>query len=178
MNLSEAIKNRRSIRGYQDREISDEILVTLVESAHWAPSAGNINPRYFLSVKNPHTVEGIKSLSPGMFGKPAVIIVICADRAKAREKAGANGYIYSVIDVSMAAQNLLLTAHALGLGACVVRSFHAQGIGRILGLPEHIVPELLVALGYPAGDHPRGIRPDMNKFYHKERFGGSASNGT
>lgn len=177
LNLFEAIKDRRSIRRYQDQEISDEILVSLVESAHWAPSAGNINPRYFLSVKNPRTIEAIKSLSPGMFGNPAAVIVLCADRAKAQEKAGTNGYIYSIMDVAMAAQNLLLTAHALGLGSCVIRSFHAQAIGSLLRFPEHIVPELLVSLGYPEGDHPRGVRPDLKRFYHKERFGGSVGHG-
>ncbi len=175
MDLFEAIKERRSIRRYEDREISTECLTQLVEAAHWAPSAGNINPRHFISVANPHVVEAIKALSPGMFGNPAAIMVLCADRAKAQEKASTNGYIYAIMDVSMSAQNLLLAAHALGIGACVIRSFHAQAIGNLLGCPEHIVPELLVALGYPNGAPPRGIRPKMSDLYHKEHFEGGTA---
>ncbi len=176
MELFDAIKGRRSIRSYGEREISDEFLLKLTEMAHWAPSAGNINPRYFLSVKNRDKIEMIKSLSPGMFGKPAAIMILCADKDRARKKASTNGDVYSILDVAMAAQNMLLAAHALELGACVIRSFHAPAIGKLLGLPDHIVPELLIALGYPAGDQPRGVRPELNGIYHRESFKGSVVN--
>lgn len=177
VDLFETIINRRSIRRYQSKEISDEILFKLTEMAHWAPSAGNINPRYYLSVKNTEMIEKIKSLSPGMFGNPAAIMVLSADKAKAEEKASTNGDIYSIIDVAMAAQNFLLAAHALHLGACVIRSFHAQAIGSLLGIPSHIVPELLIALGYPDGDLPRGVRPNLKEVYHQESFLGSVGDG-
>lgn len=173
MDLFETITSRRSIRRYQDQEISDEILLKLTEMAHWAPSAGNINPRYYLSVKYPGMIEKIKSLSPGMFGNPAAIFVLSADKAKAKEKASTNGDIYSIIDVAMAAQNLLLAAHASGLGACVIRSFHAEAISSLLGFPDYIVPELLIALGFPEGGQPRGVRPNLNDVYHQESFKGS-----
>ncbi len=177
MDLFEAMKSRRSIRRYSHQEISDLDLTKITEMAHWAPSAGNINPRYYLSVKNFEMIETIKSLSPGMFGSPKAIILLCADKAKAEEKASTNGYIYSIMDVAMAAQNMLLAAHALGLGACVIRSFHAQAIGKMMGLPEYIVPELLVALGYPEGGQPKGLRSNLNEVYHQECYKGSAGNG-
>jgi len=177
LEIFESIKSRRSIRRYREQEIPDDTLQTLVEAAHWAPSAGNINPRIFLSVKESNTVEAIKSLSPGMFGKPAAVLVLCGDQAKAKEKASSNGYIYSIMDVAMAAQNLLLAAHALGLGACVIRSFHAKAIGTLIGLPENIVPELLIALGYPEGDQPRGIRPALEDVYYREYYSRGVCNG-
>ena len=177
MDLFESIVNRRSIRRYQAKAVPDEILLKLTEMAHWAPSAGNINPRYYLSVTETKMVETIKSLSPGMFGNPAAIMILSADKAKAEEKASNNGDIYSVIDVAMAAQNMLLAAHALGLGACVIRSFHAQAIGSLLGFPNHIVPELLIALGYPEGDQPRGVRPNLKEVFHQDSFKGSVGNG-
>lgn len=177
LDIFEAIKDRRSIRRYSHQEIPDQDLKKITEMAHWAPSAGNINPRYYLSVKNPEMIEVIKSLSPGMFGSPKAIMLLCADKAKAEDKAGANGYIYSIIDVAMAAQNMLLAANALGLGACVIRSFHTQAIKKMLGLPKHIAPELLVALGYPEGAHPKGLRSNLNEVYHQECYKGSAGNG-
>lgn len=177
LDILEAIKNRRSIRRYSHQEISDQDLKKIAEMAHWAPSAGNINPRYYISIKNPEMIEAIKSLSPGMFGNPTAVMLLCADKAKAEEKASTNGYIYSIMDVAMAAQNMLLAAHALALGACVIRSFHAQAIGKLLGLPEHIVPELIVALGFPEGDLPKGIRNDLSEIYHQECYKGSIGNG-
>lgn len=177
MNLFDAIKNRRSIRNYQNRELPDETLLKLAEMAHWAPSAGNINPRHFISVKDQQKIEMIKSLSPGMFGKPAALMVLCADKSKAKEKASTNGEIYSLMDVAMAAQNVLLAAHSLELGACVIRSFHAEAISSLLGLPGHIVPELLIAIGYPSGEQSRGVRPALKDVYHRESFKGGAGNG-
>jgi nitroreductase len=170
LDLFEAIMERRSVRSYQGRPIPVGDLEKLVKAAHWAPSAGNINPRHFVTVTEPKTVEAIKALSPGMFGGPAAVIVLCSDRAKAEKRASSNGYIYSIMDVSMSAQNLLLAAHALEIGACVVRSFHAKAVGSLLGCPEHVVPELLVALGYPQGNLGQGIRPPLEDLSHNERW--------
>jgi nitroreductase len=56
----------------------------------------------------------------------------------------------SIADSSMAAQNIMLAAHALGLGTCAIASFHRRGMQQILGLPAEIVPMLLLSVGIPA----------------------------
>ena len=88
--------------------------------------------------------------SPGIGKVPPCIIILCADRCRALEKGGVMGRDQlSLIDISMAAENIILSAVDHGLGTCAVRSFPAMILQKILKLPEHIMPELLITLGYP-----------------------------
>jgi len=57
--------------------------------------------------------------------------------------------ILSIMDISMASQNIMLRAYDLGIGSCVVRSFGITAVKRFLDLPDYVNPELLIALGYP-----------------------------
>jgi len=77
-------------------------------------------------------------------------IAICSDKATAYAKGGKLGRDYlTVAECSMAAENMLLAAHALGLGACPVKSFSAAAVREILDLPDGIEPELILMIGYP-----------------------------
>ena len=70
----------------------------------------------------------------------------------------------------MAAQNILLRAHDLGLGSCVIRSFNQAAVGELLGAPEHVRPELLIILGYTDQDPEPPLRNTDILFW--ETFGG------
>jgi nitroreductase len=92
-----------------------------------------------------------------MFQRPAAIIVVCIDRAKAESfgmRPNAKG-LY--IDVGTAAQTMLLAAHSLGLGAGVVTSFSQAAASAILNVPEGLSPEMFVCLGHAAPTQPRGM---------------------
>ncbi len=90
-------------------------------------------------------------ISPGLLSQPAAVIVICQDMEEARRK-GSDLAVNALswMDTAMAAQNLMLAAHAAGIGTCAIASFHAKAVQKILDLPERIVPQLLVSLGYPS----------------------------
>jgi nitroreductase len=84
-------------------------------------------------------------------GNAPAVIAICQDMAVRAHKGGDLGRDYlSIADSSMAAQNIMLAAHALGLGTCAIASFHRRGMQQILGLPAEIVPMLLLSVGIPA----------------------------
>ena len=90
--------------------------------------------------------------SPGLSGKPPVILVICSDLEKARKKGGRNSESYGcLMDASMAAENLMLKAVELGLGTCAIKSYNETAVRRILCLPERYRIEMLVSIGYPQG---------------------------
>jgi nitroreductase len=147
------IKKRRSIRHFIQKEVADSILLELVEAAIWAPTGGNIQMWYFVIVKENDILERVKAFSPGLLGDPACLVVICSDRKKAFEKAGTLGKDeLCVMDIPMAAQNLMLLAAEKGLGTCPVGSFNKKAISRILELPEYISPDLIISVGYPADD--------------------------
>jgi len=121
-----------------------------MEAAVWSPSGSNAQAWEFIVVENNDAIKKIKTFSPGIFGNPAAMIIVCRDLKRAYEVCGELGRdILSLMDVSMASQNIMLAAYDLGIGSCAVRSFGISAVKRLYDLPEHINPELLITLGYP-----------------------------
>lgn len=172
MELMEAIRGRRSVRKYEERPIPRELLTQVIEAGTWAPSGGNIQPVRYVVVDDPRTVAKIQTISPGMIGsRPAAVIVVATDKKLAYELGGELGRdTMSLMDASMATQNILLAAYGLGLGTCVVKSFSPRAVAALLGLPDHVVPELLVSVGYPAEVPPAPRRRDLSEILHWGRY--------
>lgn len=172
MLLREAILARRSVRRYTKQAIGLQRLLALVDSGRWAPSASNLQAWEFILIQDPDTVRSLGSLAPGISAGAEAIVVICADREKARRKAGEGGELFGLMDACFAAENILLAATDAGLGACVVRSFHQDAVRRVLAAPDHMVPELLITLGYPEAPLPRGPkRRGLEDLVHVDRWG-------
>lgn len=147
--ILDIIKKRRSIRNYNKKNVPRDLLWQLIEAAIWAPSGSNIQPWYFIIIDDHNTIEKINAFSPGLWGKPTSIILICSDRKKAFEKGGTLGRDeLCVMDISMAAQNIMLFAEELGLRTCPVKSFNKRAISKILHLPDNISADLLISIGY------------------------------
>lgn len=143
------IKERRSVRTYDDRKVSKEMLERLMEAGQWAPSPGNVQSWRFVAVQEVGQLATLKTLSPGFPQQATAAIVVCSDQRDLRDFAGESKPILLAEEAAMAAQNMLLLAHVLGLGACAVASFSEGGIKELLELPEFIRPILIVALGFP-----------------------------
>jgi len=174
--LETTLRSRRSVRRYRAEAVPLDLLAKVVEAGRLAPTAANLQAWEFIVVTDPKTVARLESLAPGISGRVPALIAVCIDRKRSRCKAGAGGELFGLMDACFAAQNLLLQAHDSGLGACVVRSFHQAGVGACLGCPEHIVPELLVTLGFPEGRLPRGpVRRPLRDVMHLERWNRRAS---
>ena len=159
MDVLTAIKGRRSVRRFEAKPVPRETLEHLIEAAVWAPSGGNGQTWRFVVVTDPGMMKKIKMVSPGLLGGPPAVIVIAQDLNLAKHKGGEMGEeIITKMDSAMAAQNILLAAHSLGLGTCVIASFHAKAVGQLVKLPEMVVPQLLVSVGYPDQDPPPPAR--------------------
>jgi len=153
--LMEVIKERRSIRRYKKEPVPMEKLMLLVEAARWAPSAGNSQPWEFLLINDEDMVSALKAVSPGwLFDVPA-LMVVCINRERETD--------WSYFDVGAAMQNVLLCAHSLGLGCCPIGSFIVQVLRELLEIPEHLVPVLLITVGYPAEKPPATTRLSPEK---------------
>ena len=172
MDVLEAIRSRRSIRKFKTDPIPDDLLIKILDAGRWAPSGSNIQPWLFIVVKDPKILKLVKMFSPGLFGDPPVVIAICSDKKRAFEVGGelARDYL-TVTDCSMAAQNMMLAAHALGLGTCVIKSFSAQAIKKILKLPKHIEPELLLSIGYPDEQPSPPLRRPLEEITFLDEYG-------
>ncbi len=155
MDVMTAIKGRRSVRRFTDQPVDKETLLKLLEAAVWAPSGGNGQTWRFVVVTDETMMKKIKMISPGLLGDPPAVIVIAQDLGLAKHKGGKMGpESLTKMDSAIAAQNIMLAAYEMGLGTCVIASFHPGAAGKLLKLPEHILPQLMVSVGHPAVDPP------------------------
>ena len=161
MRVFEVIKGRRSIRKFEKHLIEKKILRKLVKAGVWAPTGGNAQTWVFIIIIDSNQIRKIKAVSPGILGIPSALIVVCQDKELANKKGGELGRdISSIMDVAMASQNIMLQAYDEKIGSCPVLSFHKKGVQTLLNIPEQIVPELLISLGYPA----ESPKPPKRKF--------------
>jgi len=147
------IMTRVSVRAFTGEKISQAQIDTLLRAAMAAPSAINKQPWAFIVVTEEDIIARLGEALPysRCSNHPAVAIIPCGDLSKAIP--GEMGAFW-INDVSAATQNLLLAAHAMGLGA-VWTGLHpdmnrAQMVQDMLGLPEHIIPLCVVPVGVPA----------------------------
>ncbi|MBK5253921.1 MAG: nitroreductase family protein [Peptostreptococcaceae bacterium] len=171
--VEECIYTRRSIRSFTDQKPPFLDIKQLVESASMAPSGSNIQPWEFIFVDDYEILKTIKNFTPGIGSNPPCIIILCSDKNRAYEKGGTLCRDHmAVIDISMAAENLMLAATAMGLGTCPIKSFRDSIITKILKLPEHIYPELIITVGYPAKDYSTPKRRPVDEILHYNKYGG------
>lgn len=152
MNILQIIKERRSIRRFEKREVTEELIDRLIESLIWAPSAGNLQSRKFYFVFKQEVKEEIAkaALDQKFITQAALVVVGCADE-EIQWKYGQRGKeIYAICDVAMAIENLMLLSYSLGLGTCPVGAFNEKEVSEILNLPKNLRPILIVPIGYPA----------------------------
>ncbi len=174
MELMEGLLTRRSVRKFQDKPIPKELLEKVVEAGEYAPSAHNTQPWEFLIIQDKEKLKHFRVLQrSALFAEnaAAVVLVCChEDVAFHREK---EGWSYIDIDGSAATMNVLLAAHALGLGACwcgaapMVGPIHA--IKEYFELPENVRPFSIVVLGYPA-EEPKQPERHKEERVHWEKW--------
>jgi nitroreductase len=165
MEVLEAIRDRRSIRKYQRKGVPDEKLTQVLEAGRWAPSAHNSQPRKFIMIKDEKTRKELARIAPyGSFlAEAPVAIAVVIDPSLSN---------HPVEDGAAATQNMLLAAHALGLGSCWIGSYgsgYEDSAKRILGIPDDKRLLSLISLGYAAGSGG-ATRIELSKLVSFERY--------
>ncbi len=157
--LLDSIRTRRVIRDFTEETVTRTDLLQVMDAARWAPSAGNRRLHRFIAIQDPITIKLIRAVSPGIHGHPTALVVISIDWAKVA-RLGCKPHNPGVyIDVGTAAENMLLAAHSMGLGAGPMTSFSKEGVRVILGLPDWLSPELMICLGHPGTPRSSPRRP-------------------
>lgn len=152
MELLDIIKNRRSVRRFQDKKIPENIVDKLVDALIWAPSAGNLQSRKFYFVFGQKTKNELAqaALNQDFIARAPLVVVGCANN-EIQQRYGERGKeIYSICDVSASVQNMLLLAFKEGLGSCWVGAFDDKKVSEILGLPKNLQPIVMAPIGFPA----------------------------
>jgi len=167
MDAMEVILTRRSIRKYTKQPVSAEVLKELLEAGMCAPSAGNRQPWCFVVIKDRKILNEIPKYHPyaQMLKEAPVAILVCCESNLELKGLG-------VEDCSAATQNILLAAHAKGLGAVWLGISAAGGEAaatkKLLNLPEHIIPISLISIGYPAEQKPRQDRYRADRVHYNQ----------
>ncbi|WP_230988492.1 nitroreductase family protein [Streptomyces cacaoi] len=152
----DVVVTRRVVRSYASQPIPDEVVDSLVTSMLAAPSGANRQAWAFVTVRSERGIRALRAFAPGIFGTPAMVLAACVDHSRVPEHPVSRGA--HRLCVAMAVENFLLAAHAQGLGACPVHSFQPAPVHRLLRLPTHLEPVLVVPVGYPAADQPEASR--------------------
>ena len=153
MEAIEAIKKRRSIREFKPKPIPEKVINELAEALIWAPSAGNLQSRKFYFVFNQKIKEELAKTSRDQWSfiaKAPLVIVGCVDYKTAESYGERGKNLFSVCDVALSIQNLMLLSHSEGLGSVWVGAFDEKEVSKILSLPENLYPIAMIPVGYPA----------------------------
>ncbi len=153
----ECILTRTSVRQYQpDRTISRDTVETLLRAAMSAPTAVNKQPWAFIALDDRAALDSLAQVLPyaRMLTKAPLAIVTCGDLSKAIDGEDADKGFW-IQDVSAATENLLLAAHAMGLGAVWTGVYpdaeRVKDVQERLDLPANVIPLAVVPVGYPTG---------------------------
>ncbi len=169
----ENIMTRTSIRQYKDQPVEQEKVDILLKAAMAAPTAVNLQPWHFIVITDKPTIDLLSGRQPT---NAPLLIAVCGDTDKTTMPDGKTKLPdFWVEDVSAATENLLLAAHALGLGAVWTGVYPAMErvaeVANVLNCPNNIVPMAVVRVGYPdEAPEPRDKFKEENISYNK--FGG------
>ena len=165
MNFLELVSRRQSVRRYAPgRRIPREVLDRCLEAARLAPSACNSQPWSFVVVDDPEQVRALAEAACGhapyamnKFAMDAsALVAVVTEKMKLAARLGAQfrGVQYSLVDVGIACEHLVLQAAEDRLGSCWIGWFNERVVKSRLGIPSGKKVDLLICLGY-AADFPR-----------------------
>lgn len=149
-----AIRERRSVRRFENRDIPEATITRLLEAATWAPSAGLREPWRFYLVRSPSVKEALVDAAYGQsfIAEAPWVIVVCAEPGRSAARYGQRGAtLYCIQDTAAACQNIMLAAFGFGLGTCWVGAFDEFKAARAIGVDgAEVRPVAIIPVGYPA----------------------------
>lgn len=166
-NSMDIILSRTSVRSYTGQAVPKEQVDSLLRAAMSAPTAMNKRPWQFVVIEDRAILDTISVKFPNisMAKDASVAVAVCGDMSLAIEGAGRD---YWIQDCSAAAENLLLAANAMGLGAvwCGIYPIaeRVESLSSMLGLPDNVIPLCVIPVGYPKGE------PKAKDKYDKSRI--------
>ena len=149
----ENIATRASVRAFKRDAIPNDLIQKLLKAGMAAPTALNAQPWHFIVIHDQGQLSSLSVASPytGLLADAPLAIAVCGDITK---KAPGDEGIYWSQDACAATENILLAAHAMGLGATWTGSYPIEAryklAQKVLSLPDNLIPVSIIAIGYPA----------------------------
>ncbi len=165
MDTFECIRKRRDIRSFIDREVSDEVIMKIIEAGRLAPSAMNLQPWDFIVIKDKQTIKALGPLcTSGRFIVDASFaIVVCTDPSNK----------WHEIDGARAVQNMALSGWNEGAGCCWIGAIDRQKVKEMLNIPPKLHVLTILPFGYPEQFtvKRKKNRKTLSEIVHREKFG-------
>lgn len=200
MSIKDAVKQRRSIRKYQPAAVPEKLINEILEAAGWAPSAHNSQPWRFIVMQDSKVKQDLSAqmaqawaadLAKGgetvndkmfnerveRFSNAPVLILACLTMDGLRrfpdEQRQTVERDLAVESLGAGLENLLLAAHAAGLGACwfCAPAFCKDTVRKVLNIPESVEPSALIALGYPAESPATPSKKPLKEYCYLDVWG-------
>lgn len=160
----DTIFNRKSVRKYTERPVEKEMLETLVRAGMAAPSSKDRRPWEFIIVTDRKLLDAMGEGLPlaRMLKDTKQAIIVCGDTVKSE-----NAWY---LDCSAAAQNILLAAESMGLGAVWTAAYpypdRIKVVREVLNLPNHLIPLTVIPVGYPQGSDKAKVKFNKQQIHY------------
>ncbi|MBU4240992.1 MAG: nitroreductase family protein [Actinobacteria bacterium] len=168
----DAIRRRRSIRKYEEREVTEEQLTQVLEAARLAPSWKNQQPWRFLVIRDAAKRQAVADILEGNparkgIAQAPVLIVVCADPALSGVE---NRKEYYMADIGIVMDHIMLEAADMGLGTVFVGWYDEDKMRQALGVPDQFRIVGMTPLGYPAKEPNPVPRKELDELVHWETW--------
>ena len=178
--MIQQLKERKSVRVFQDKQIPAQEVTAILEAAVNAPTAGNQQLYTIINVTDPELKAQLaESCDHQPFiAQAPLVLVFCADCRKWYQAFSAYGceprnpgvgdLMLAVSDANIAAQNAVVAAHSLGLGSCYIGDImeNAEQQRKLLSLPPYVFPAAMLVFGYPTAEQLERAKPPRCEMHH------------
>jgi nitroreductase len=142
MSLIDKVLSRRSIRAYTKKRIPTPVLNHILEAGRQAPSAGNRQPWHFIAITDEEIKQKLSWGRVNWFIKDAPLTIVGCAYVETGN--------WSIMDTTIALQNMVIAAWAMDIGSCWLGAFKEGDVKKLLNIPDNWKVVALVTFGYPA----------------------------
>ncbi len=172
MDVVDAIEGRTSIRVFKADPVDEATVVEGLRLANLAPSAGNLQARDFVIVRDRSTKKLLMkaAYNQDFIEYAPIVVVFCANLERIAHYGERGRQLYCLQDVAASVQNMMLFLHGKNLGSVWVGAFDEAKVVEALCLPSHTRPVAILPIGHPAEEGVRRKRLPLSQLVHRERW--------
>lgn len=173
MDFFDVVERRKSIRLFEDKQVEEEKLKKILNAAYLSPSAGNLQARKILIIKDKETKDKLSEVGGGqtaLAGAPLILAFFYIPKESAARYAERGEKMYALQDATIAITYAQLAATALGLASVWVGAFDDAKVKEILNAPAGFEPAGLLPIGYAAEEGHGRDRKEWNEVFFEEKF--------
>jgi nitroreductase len=173
MELDKVIKNRRSVRKFKERKPDWRRIIECIDSARFAPMAGNNYTLKFIVVDDEERIKKIaKSCQQDFIAQAKYVVVACSNASRTTNEFGESGKVYCRQQAGAAIQNFLLKIVESGLSTCWIGHFAEEQIKKTLDIPKDVDVEALFPIGYESEKpRTRKMKIDLDRILYFNSYG-------